>query len=128
MEQSKTKPALHITISDCPNCGNLRNESWYFLSFESKRMENYLLYLSGPLKYKGQIYLSSPQTFMLELQSITGVIVIDLIINYNNSSETVSVQRHGRELDGILPNIRLSMPNDEDEISPTRKLNRSQVG
>ena len=65
---------------------------------------------------------------MLELQSITGVIVIDLIINYNNSSETVSVQRHGRELDGILPNIRLSMPNDEDEISPTRKLNLSQVG
>ena len=50
---------------------------------------------------------------MLELQSITGVIVIDLIINYNNSSETVSAQRHGRELDGILPNIRLSMPNDE---------------
>ena len=44
---------------------------------------------------------------MLELQSITGVIVIDLIINYYNSSEAVSVQRHGREFDGILPNIRL---------------------
>ena len=46
---------------------------------------------------------------MLELQSITGVIIIDLIINYNNSSEAVSVQCHGREFDGILPNIRLSM-------------------
>ena len=66
------------------------------------------MYLSGPLKYKGQIYLLSHQTFMLELQSITGVIIIDLIINYN-SSEAVSVQRHGREFDGILPNIRLSM-------------------
>ena len=66
------------------------------------------MYLSGPLKYKGQIYLLSHQTFMLELQSITGVIVIDLIINYYNSSEAVSVQRHGREFDGILPNIRLS--------------------
>ena len=71
------------------------------------------MYLSGPLKYKGQIYLLSHQTFMLELQSITGVIVIDLIINYYNSSEAVNVQRHGREFDGILPNIRLSMPNDE---------------
>ena len=45
---------------------------------------------------------------MLELQNITGVAVIDLINNYNNSSESVSVQ-----FDGILPNIRLSMPNDE---------------
>ena len=44
---------------------------------------------------------------MPELQNITGVTVIDLIINYNNSSESVSV------FDGILPNIRLSMPNDE---------------
>ena len=50
---------------------------------------------------------------MLELQSITGVIIIDLITNYNNSSEAVSVQCQGREFDGILPNIRLSMPNDE---------------
>ena len=46
-------------------------------------------------------------------KNITGVVVIDMIINYNKSSETVSVQRHGREFDGILPNIRLSMPNDE---------------
>ena len=75
------------------------------------------MYLSGPLKYKGQIYLLSHQTFMLELQSITGVIVIDLIINYYNSSEAVNVQRHGREFDGILPNIRLSMPNDEYKSS-----------
>ena len=59
MEHLKSKPALHLTISDCPNCGNLRNESWYFASFESKRKESYLLYLSGPLKYKGQIYLLS---------------------------------------------------------------------
>ena len=81
MEHLKSKPALHLTISDCPNCGNLRNESWYFASFESKRKESYLLYLSGPLKYKGQIYLLSHQTFMLELQSITGVIIIDLIKN-----------------------------------------------
>ena len=51
-------------------------------------------------------------------RSYTGVIVIDLIINYNNSSEAVSVQRHGREFDGILPNIRLSMPNDEYPKSP----------
>ena len=71
------------------------------------------MYLSGPLKYKGQIYLLSHQTFMLELQSITGVIVIDLIINYYNSSEAVSVQRHGREFDGILPNIRLYCQTDE---------------
>ena len=71
------------------------------------------MYLSGPLKYKGQIYLLSHQTFMLEWQSITGVIVIDLIVKYNNSSEAVSVQCHGREFDGILLNIRLTMPNDE---------------
>ena len=45
---------------------------------------------------------------MPELQNITGVTVLDLIINYNNSSESVSVQ-----FDGILPNIRLSMPTDE---------------
>ena len=45
---------------------------------------------------------------MPELQNITGVTVLDLIINYNNSSEAISVQ-----FDGILPNIRLSMPNEE---------------
>ena len=39
------------------------------------------MYLSGPLKYKGQISLLAHQTFMLELQNITGVMVIDLIKN-----------------------------------------------
>ena len=78
------------------------------MSFESKRKEIYLLILSGPLIFKGQICLLWTQTFMPELQNITGVTVLDLIINYNNSSESVSVQ-----FDGILPNIRLSMPTDE---------------
>ena len=45
---------------------------------------------------------------MPELQNITRVAVLDLIINYNNSSESVSVQ-----FEGVLPTIRLSMPNDE---------------
>ena len=45
---------------------------------------------------------------MPQLQNIIGVTVLDLIINYNNSSESVSVQ-----FEGVLPNIRLSMPNDE---------------
>ena len=39
------------------------------------------MYLSAPLKYKGQISLLAHQTFMLELQNITGVMVIDLIKN-----------------------------------------------
>ena len=69
------------------------------MSFESKRKESYLCTWT----YKGQIYLLSHQTF--QLQSITGVIVIDLIINYYNSSEV-----NLGESFGILPNIR---PNDE---------------
>ena len=37
---------------------------------------------SGLLDCKGRIYLLSPQTFMLQLQNITRVMVIDMTINY----------------------------------------------
>ena len=77
VERPNSTPSNNL---DCPNYRNY-GISWYFVSFESKGKVIYLLYLSGPLKFKGQICLLWTQTFMLEFQNITGVMVIDLIKN-----------------------------------------------